>query len=62
MYHETEIKPLPFPLITRLLKKRQDDLVNYIWENDLVNAKKAEDDIKVYRFKLELGDIYEVPF
>jgi hypothetical protein len=62
MYHETEIKPLPFPLIARLLKERQKDLASYIWENDFANAKKAEEDIKTYRFKLELGDIYEVPF
>jgi len=62
MYHVTDVKPLPFPLIARLLKKRQEDLANYVWENDLINAKKAEEDIRTYRFKLETGDIYEVPF
>ena len=57
-----EIKPLPFPLIARLLKQRQEDLVNYLWEEDVDNIKKAEYDIRVFKFKLERGEVYEVPF
>ena len=62
MQHETEIKPFPFPLIARLLKKRQEDLVSYLWEEDIKNAIKARKDIETFKFKLERGDIYEVPF
>ena len=40
-----EVVPLPFPLIAKLLKQREDDLANYIWEEDVDNIKKAEDDI-----------------
>jgi len=62
MQYETEIKPIPFPLIARLLKKRQEDLVSYLWEEDVDNIKKARDDIKTFKFKLERGEVYEVPF
>jgi hypothetical protein len=57
-----EVKPLPFPLIARLLKQRQADLVNYLWEEDVDNIKKAEYDIRTFMFKLERGEVYEVPF
>ena len=60
--HTTEIKPLPFPLIARLLKQTEKDLATYIWEEDVDNIKKAEDDIKTFKFKLERGEVYEVPF
>ena len=43
--HTTEIKPLPFPLIARLLKQTEKDLATYVWEEDVDNIKKAEDDI-----------------
>jgi len=59
---EIEVKRLPFPLIARLLKQREKDLSDYLWENDVDNIKKAEDDIRVYKLKLELGEVYEVPF
>jgi len=60
--HTTEIKPLPFPLIARLLKQREEDLATYLWEEDVDNIKKAEYDIRVFKFKLERGEVYEVPF
>jgi len=60
--HTTEIVPLLFPLISRLLKQRQEDLVNYLWEEDIKNAIKARKDIETFKFKLERGDIYDVPF
>jgi len=57
-----EIKPLPFPLIARLLKQRENDLANYLWVEDVDNIKKAEDDIRTFKHKLERGEVYEVPF
>ena len=60
--HVIEIKPLPFPLIAKLLKQREDDLANYIWEEDVDNIKKARDDIRTFKYKLERGEVYEVPF
>jgi len=60
--HTTEIKPLPFPLIARLLKQREEDLATYLWEEDVDNIKKARYDIKTFKFKLERGEVYEVPF
>ena len=57
-----EVVPFPFPLIAKLLKQREDDLANYIWEEDVYNIKKAEDDIRTFKFKLERGEVYEVPF
>lgn len=60
--HTVQVNLLPFPLIARLLKRRQQDLVDYLWENDVDNIKKAEDDIRTFKFKLERGEIYEVPF
>jgi hypothetical protein len=61
--HRTEVQyKHPFPLLADLLKRRQNDLANYIWEEDIDNIKKAEDDIRTYMFKLERGEVYEVPF
>jgi len=63
LYHETEIKPLPFPLLAVKLKEYRKLLSDASWEEkDQKDIDKLKDMIKSIEFQISLGETYDVPF
>lgn len=63
LYHETEIKVLPFPLLAVKLKEYKKLLSDAAWEEkDIKEIDKLKSKIQSIEFQISLGEKYEVPF
>ena len=63
LYHETEVRVLPFPLLAVKLKEYKKLLSDATWEDkDKEEIDKLKSKIQSIEFQISLGEQYEVPF
>ena len=60
--HKTEVRYIPFPLLSVKLKDYQKRLSDAMWEEDNNEVEKLKNKIYNTQVQINLGEKYDIPF